>query len=269
MKKRNSFSLTGVALLLVSFFVITGCGSNTVSPGAETGTTPVAQSEKIIKVGTDPTFAPFEFKDEQDQLTGFDVDLMKAIGTDLGYTVKIESSGFDGLIPSLQAGKYDAVIAAMTITDERAKSVLFSDKYLMATQYIATKKDSKIKTVEDLKGKKVGVQNSTTGQTVLEKLGMVPKKYESVPDALMDLMNGGVDAVVADSPVVLYFIKQNPKSDVQYIKGDFPKEYYGVALKLGNQALNDKINASLKKLMVNGKYNEIYKKWFNEDAPKL
>lgn len=269
MNKRNSFSFTGVALLLTSLLVMTGCGVNNVSPGATAGNTPPAQSQKILKVGTDPTFAPFEFKDEKDQLTGFDADLMNAIGADMGYTVKVDSSSFDGLIPSLQAGRYDAIIAAMTITDARAKNVLFSDKYLMATQYIATKKDSKIKTVEDLKGKRVGVQNSTTGQTVLEKLGMVPKKYDTVPDALTDLMNGGLDAVVADSPVVLYFIKQNPESNVQYIKGDFPKEYYGIAFKLGNQALDDKVNASLKKLKENGKYNKIYKKWFNEDAPKL
>lgn len=269
MKKRNSVSFTGVALLLVSLLVISGCGANSVAPGASNGTTPPAPSENIIKVGTDPTFAPFEFKDEQDKLTGFDVDLMNAIGVDLGYTVKIEASSFDGLIPALQAGKYDAVIAAMTITDERSQNVLFSDKYLMATQYIATKKGSNIKTVEDLKAKKVGVQNATTGQTVLEKLGMAPRKYDTVPDALTDLMNGGLDAVVADSPVVLYFIKQNPTSNVQYIKGDFPKEYYGIALKLGNQALDDKINASMNKLRANGKYNEIYKKWFNEDAPKL
>jgi len=269
MKKRNSVSFIGVALLLASLFVMTGCGANTVSPGATEGTTPPAQSGNIIKIGTDPTFAPFEFKDEQDKLTGFDVDLMNAIGKDIGSTVKIESSSFDGLIPSLQAGKYDAIIAAMTITDDRSKNVLFSDKYLMATQYIATKKGSNIKTVEDLKGKKVGVQNATTGQTVLEKLGMAPKKYDTVPDALTDLVNGGLDAVVADSPVVLYFIKQYPKSDVQYIKGDFPKEYYGIAFKLGNQVLDDKMNASLKKLRENGKYNEIYKKWFNEDAPKL
>ncbi len=262
MKKTKSVRFTGVALLLVSLFVMTGCGASTVSPSP-------AQSEKILKVGTDPTFAPFEFKDEKDQLTGFDSDLIKAIGEDLGYTVKVESASFDGLIPSLQAGKYDAVIAAMTITDERAQNVLFSDKYLMATQYIATKKDSKIKTVEDLKGKKVGVQNSTTGQMVVEKLGMTPNKYDTVPDAITDLINGGLDAVVADSPVVLYFIKQNPNADVQYIKGDFPKEYYGIALKLGNQELDDKVNASLKKLRENGKYNEIYKKWFNEETPKI
>ena len=78
---------------------------------------------------------------------------------------------------------------------------------------------------------------------------MAPQKYDTVPDALTDLMNGGLDAVVADSPVVLYFIKQYPKSEVQYIKGDFPKEYYGIALKLGSQALDDKMNASLKKSM--------------------
>lgn len=266
--KNKNFRLIVVSLLVTSLLALAGCSAgNSSAPGNSTSSS--TPTEKVIKMGTDPTFAPFEFMDAQNQPTGFDVDLMKAIAADMGYTVKIEPSSFDGLIPSLQAGKYDAIIAAMTITDDRAKSVLFSDKYMMATQFIAVKKGSSIKSVDDLKGKKVGVQNATTGQTVLEKLGMTPKKYDTIPDALTDLINGGLDAVVADSPVVLYFIKQNPNANIQYVKGDFPKEYYGIAFKLGNKDLDDKVNVSLKKLIESGKYNDIYKKWFNEDAPQF
>lgn len=252
-----------LAALAVLTVLLTGCSSS------NQGSTGGGDSAKVLKVGTDPTFAPFEFIDTQNQPTGFDVDLMKAIATDMGYTAQFENSSFDGLIPSLQAGKYDTVIAAMTITPERAESIDFSDKYVMATQLIAVKKGSDIKSVDDLKGKRIGVQNSTTGQTVLEEMNISPKKYETIPDAMNDLINGGVDAVVADSPVVLYFIKQNPNANIMYIKGDFPKEYYGIAVKKGNSELQAKLNTALKNLKTSGKYNDIYKKWFNEDAPQV
>lgn len=119
-------------------------------------------------------------------------------------------------------------------------------------------------TPESAKVLKVG-----TDPTVMEKMGVDPKKYEAIPDAMNDLINGGLDAVVADSPVVLYFIKQNPNMDIEYVKGDFPKEYYGIAVKKGNSELQSKFNTALKNLQTSGKYNEIYKKWFNEDAPQL
>lgn len=259
---------TTLASLVILSLGLVGCG-NTSTPPAASSKTGSSETAKILKVATDPTFAPFEFMDNQNKPTGFDVDLINAIAAEMGYKTQIVSSSFDGLIPSLQAGNYDTVIAAMTITPERQQSVDFSDKYLMATQFVAVKKGSSITSVADLKGKKIGVQNSTTGQTVMEGMGINPKKYEAIPDAMNDLLNGGIDAVVADSPVVLYFLKQNPNANIQYLKGDFPKEFYGIAVKKGNADLQAKINESLKKLQDSGKYNDIYKKWFNEDAPKL
>ena len=111
--------------------------------------------KKSLKIGSDVAYAPFEFMDEKQQPTGFDMELIKALGADMGYTkVNIETASFDGLIASLEAGKYDAVISAMTITDKRSESVLFSDKYFQATQYIAMKKGATFKTLADLKGKR-------------------------------------------------------------------------------------------------------------------
>lgn len=264
-KKGLKIALASLVILSVG---LVGCGNTSATPDASKQAAK-SDSAKVLKVGTDPTFAPFEFVDEKNSTTGFDIDLMKAIADDMGYTVQYENSAFDGLVTSLQAGNYDAVIAAMTITPDRQASVDFSEKYLMAEQFIAVKKDSPIKTAADLKGKKVGVQSGTTGQTVAEGMGITPMKYDAIPDAMNDLLNGGVDAVVADSPVVLYFIKQNPNFNIQYVKGDFTKEYYGIAVKKGNTELKDKINASFKKLQDSGKYNDIYKKWFNVDAPAI
>jgi len=263
--EKKRFSLILVISLIIGVFTLTGCGSTAPVPNASTP--PVVP--KVLKVGSDIAYAPFEFMDANMKPVGFDIDLMDAIAKDMGYTTKYETSGFDGLPLTLSSGKYDAAISAMTITPDRAKSVLFSDKYFLATQYIAVKKDSSIKSVKDLKGKRVGVQNTTTGQDAVIALGINPKKYDTTPDALTDLVNGSLDAVVADSPVVLYFIKEKPSANIVAIPGDFPKEYYGIPMKLDNKDLAAKINASLKTVISNGKYNEIYKKWFNADAPKL
>lgn len=259
------FRLVMTGILTLSLLALTGCGS----ASAPTPATP-APVEKILKVGSDIAYAPFEFMDEKQQATGFDIELIQALGADMGYTkVNIETSAFDGLILALQAGKYDAVISAMTITEDRAKGVLFSDKYFLSGQYIAMKKGANFKKLEDLKGKKIGVQLNTTGQYAVEAKGMETKKYDTTPDALNTLLTGGVDAVVADSPVVLWFQAQNPTAQIESVDADSGKEYYGIAMKLGNTELAGKMNASLKKLIDNGKYNDIFKKWFKKDAPSI
>ncbi|HZW82097.1 MAG TPA: basic amino acid ABC transporter substrate-binding protein [Candidatus Deferrimicrobium sp.] len=265
---RNFTKKTIAASLVLCLGIIAGCG--TTKP---TTTTNVAPAEKkVLKVGSEAAYAPFEYKDEKtSEITGFDIELVTAVGKAAGFDeVKIENTAWDGLIPALNSKKTDIVISAMTITDERKQSALFSDKYFQATQYIAVKEGSTIKGSADLKGKRVAVQTNTTGQFVSEKLGVKEiKKFDTTPDALNALKIGAVDAVVADSPVVLWFIKQNPDAKVTSVTGDFDKEYYGMAMKLDNKELADKINAGLKQVKDSGKYNAIYKKYFNVDAPQF
>jgi len=270
MFKSTKFRLILSGLLSLSLLALAGCGSAAPATPAAPTPTPTPVVEKVLKVGSDIAYAPFEFMDEKQQATGFDIDLIRALGADMGYTkVNIETSAFDGLITALNAGKYDAVISAMTITDDRAKSVQFSDKYFISTQYIAMKKGSNFKTLADLKDKKIGVQLNTTGQFAVEKLGYPTKKYDTTPDALGDLLNGGVDAVVADAPVVIWFQTKNPTAQIESVDANTGEEFYGIAMKLGDKELGEKMNASLKKLISNGKYNEMYKTWFKKDAPKF
>jgi polar amino acid transport system substrate-binding protein len=268
-KMKKVFRLGIVSALMVSLLALSGCGGQQPTAPAGNAATGGAASEKVLKAGADIAYAPFEFMDDKQNPTGFDVDLLTEIGKDMGYTVKFETAAFDGLIAALGNGKFDVIASAMTITDERAKSVLFSDRYFESTQFIAVKKGSDIKSDADLKGKKVAVQQGTTGQMVVEGLGLNPKKFETVGDAINDMIIGGSDAVVADSPVILYFIKQNPDKNIEAVSGNFPKEYFGFAFKMDNKELADKVNATLKKFKENGKYNDIYKKWFNVAAPKF
>jgi len=264
---KPKFRLVLTGILALSLLALSGCGG-TSTPAPETPTPdPV---EKVLKIGSDIAYAPFEFMDEKQVATGFDIELIQALGADMGYTkVDIATAAFDGLIPALQAGNYDAVISAMTITEDRAKGVLFSDKYFLSGQYIAMKKGANFKSLEDLKGKRIGVQLNTTGQYAVEEKGMETKKYDTTPDAMNSLLTGGVDAVVADSPVVLWFQAQNPSAQIESVDANSGEEFYGIAMKLDNKELAAKMNASLKKLMENGTYNEIFKKWFKADAPKF
>lgn len=266
-------------MVIIGLLGLAGCGAgapaNSPTAPANSSTsgaaTPTPNQPKVIQVGSDLEGAPMEMVSKDNKPEGFDIDMMAAICKENNWEPKWESASFDGLIPSLQAGKYDAIMSSITITEERAKSVLFSDPYFMATQYIITKKDSTVKTEGDLKrpGLRVGVQNTTTGQIVCEKMGLNPKKYETMPDVFNALINGEVDAVVFDSVFALYFIQQNPGLPLTYVTGDFPKEYYGIAMQSGNKEMADKINAAIKKVKEDGTYNQIYKKWFGVDAPKF
>jgi ABC-type amino acid transport substrate-binding protein len=116
-----------------------------------------------LNVAQDMAYAPFEYINNAGKPEGFDVDLIRAIAAEMGFAVNLVNTNWDGIIPSLLSGNSDIIISAMTITEERSQSVTFSDPYFEATQYIAVKQGSSIKKLADLEGKKIGVQNATTG----------------------------------------------------------------------------------------------------------
>jgi len=182
--------------------------------------------------------------------------------------VKIKHVDWDGLFPALESGDINCIISSMTITPEREEIVDFSEPYFEATQIIAVKEGSDIKGLEDLVGRPVGVQQNTTGHYAVEKIeGMDEKdikKFPYTPDALINLTNGLVEAVVADAPVVFNYIKHNPDAGLTTVTDDFEKEYYGIAVKQGNEELLAKINEGLAKVKEDGTYDKIYKKYFGE-----
>lgn len=251
--------LTAVGLL----FGVAGCGGGGEEKEA------AKETKLVINAGADAVYAPFEYQGDSGKVEGFDADLIRAIGKAEGIEVNVKHVDWDGLFPALQAGDINAVISAMTITDERKEVVDFSDPYFESGQIIAVKKDSKIATLQELVGIPVGVQQNTTGQYALEKLKGINvddiKKYPTAPDALMNLQNGLVQAVVADAPVVLNYITTNPDCGLKTVKSDdFEKEYYGIAINKGDKELLTAINDGLKKIKADGTYDEIHKKYFGE-----
>lgn len=259
MKMKKLFTLAAVCAFFI--FALAGCGgSNSASSGSGSGA-------KVLKVGSSIDFAPFEFQDEtQKEYQGFDMDLIRAIGKEMGCEVEIQNLGFDGLIPALQGKNIDVAISGVTINDERKQNVLFSDPYYQAGLTMVVRSDEQaIHKFADLKGKKVAVQIGTTSAEEAKKIeGVQVKELNTPADCFMELKAGGVDAVINDRPVNDYYIVKNGAQGVKALDERLTAEDYGIAVGKDNKELQEKINAALKKIKENGEYDKIYAKWFGE-----
>jgi arginine/lysine/histidine/glutamine transport system substrate-binding/permease protein len=223
------------------------------------------------EVGTEPAFPPFEMKDEATgDLTGFDIELMTAMGEAAGREVKFITLPFDGLIPALQSKTISAAISGMTITAERAQTIDFSRPYFKAGLAIAVQEgNDSIKSLDDLKGKRIAVAIGTTGADQAAQVeGATVSTFDNSPLALQELLNGRVDAVVNDLPVTLYAIREANLTGLKIVGELVTEEYYGVALPKNSENL-EAMNTALETLLENGTYAEIYRRWFSADPPEL
>jgi len=254
---------------LLSFACVVTFAACGTSPSTSTG---VGTSGTTLKVATEPAFPPFESQAASGGgLEGFDIDLMNAIGEAAGLKVEFESLPFDGIIPALKAGTVDAAISAMTITAERAEAVSFSSPYFKAGLAIAVKAgDTATTSLDALKGKRIAVQIGTTGADEAKKVaGAKITTFDSAPLALQELANGNVDAVINDAPVTLYAVKSGNIPGVKVAADKLlTQEFYGIAMPKDSPTV-EKVNAGLKTIIENGKYTEIYKKWFDAEPPRL
>lgn len=230
----------------------------------------LAQAQ-TIKVGTHPTFAPFEFVDKEGKAIGFDIDLINEIAKANGDQIVFESMPFDGLIPSLITGNIDVIISGMTITEARQKRVDFSDGYYNSNLSILIKKDKEdvYTSAEALKGKVICTQIGTTGHEFAKTLTKEVKALNNEPDAIMELKNGGCEAVINDRPVNLYYLKASKSNDlIDFVDPKFEAnvDSFGIAIRKGNQELVDRINAGLQKITTNGVLDDLHIKWFGTNA---
>ncbi len=217
-----------------------------------------------IVMGTEATYPPFEYVDEKTrQITGFDVEIAEAIARKLGVKLVIKDIAFDGLIPALITGKIDMIVAAMTITEERAKMVAFSDPYFTAGQVIVVRKmDSfRPKSYKDLVGKRVGVQQGTTADIDVSKVsGVDIVRYTRFTDAFLDLALGRVDAVVLDAAPAQAYVKFNPSLIIS--SPVLSEEKFGIAVRKEDKDLLKIINEVLKELQAKTAYDYLLDKWF-------
>lgn len=258
MKLKKIMALAAACAFSVMAFA--GCGGSDQAASSGSGA-------KVLKVGSAIDFAPFEFQDEtQKEYQGFDMDLIRAIGKEMGMEVEIQNLGFDGLIPALQSKNVDVVISGMTINEERQQNVLFSEPYYQSGLTMVVREDEQaIQKFADLKGHKVAVQIGTTSAEEVKKIeGVEVKELNTPADCFMELKAGGADAVVNDRPVNDYFIKQNSATGVKALEEKLTAEDYGIAMAKDNAELQKKVNEALKKLHENGEYDKIFAKWFGE-----
>lgn len=232
-----------LTLVLAAGLLLGGCG----------------KKDELV-MGTNAAFPPFEYIGgaNGDEVVGFDVEIAKAIAKKAGKTLRIEDMEFDTLLTALDAGKVDFTIAGMTITDEREKSVDFSQPYYEATQAVIIRKDNgAIKSKADLDGKKISVQLGTTGNEVAKDFTADSNivAFNTGFEAVMELKNGKVDLMIIDEQPAQNFIKQNPELTI--LPMDFDAEYYGIAVKTGNSKLLDIINKTLEEIQTDGTYDKL------------
>jgi len=256
----------GVLIIVASLaLAITACTPPApAAPAAEAPAQQPAAAPVKIKVGTNAEYRPFEYVDESGEIVGFDVDLIKELAKRAGYEVELVNTKWDGIFTALAAGEFDVVASACTITDERKQSVDFTDPYFNAGQSIAVLADNDtIKTVEDLKGKRIGVQLGTTGDMEASKIeGAEVKRYEEITLAFQALANGDVDAIVNDTPTSADIIKANPEIKAKIVGEPFTNEFYGIAVNKGKPEIRDALNKALAEIKADGTYDQIYRKWF-------
>lgn len=230
---------------------------------ASTKATPVKSSYTIV---ADSSFAPFEYQDESGNYVGIDMELIKAIAKQQGFTITIQNPGFDAALNAVQAGQADAVIAGMSITDARKEIFDFSDAYYSSNILLAVKNGSDVTSYEDLKGKTVGAKNGTASYTFLDtnkdKYGYTLKAFDEASGMYDSLNSGSIDALMDDEAVLLYAIQQG-RNFATPIPGEKSGEY-GFAVKKGaNPELIEMFNNGLAALVESGKYDEILNKYFN------
>lgn len=265
--RTKSFSL----LALAAVFTLSACGgsqnsnSNSAASGAKAEGLDV---NKTYIVATDASYAPMEYM-ENNAVVGFSHDILDAAAKSQNVKLEFVNTPFKGLFANVDKGDSDIGLASITINDERKQQLDFSDPYFEATQMIVTTdRNANIKTFADLKTRPASVQAATSGDLILQDLqgkdSQNIKRFETMPLAFKELESGGVDAVVGDSSVVAYYVKQNPNAKLNtVVDPSFVKEHYGFAFKKGrNDGLREAINKGLAQIKTDGTYDKIHTQWF-------
>lgn len=219
---------------------------------------------KTLIMATNAEFPPYEYHEGKD-IVGIDVEIAKAVAEQMGAKFEVSDMAFDAIISAVDSGKADFGAAGMTVTEDRKKNVDFSDTYATSVQSVIVPENSDIKSIDDLKGKKIGVQQGTTGDIYATKdygkdaIQPFPKGV----DAVLALGAGKVDAVIIDGNTAKAFVAD--QKGLKLLDSAYAEEEYAICVKKGNTELRDGINAALKELKASGKLDEIVAKYIKAD----
>ncbi|WOV88956.1 amino acid ABC transporter substrate-binding protein [Sporosarcina oncorhynchi] len=251
--------LTLITVSIATVIILSACGSSKNN----------SADKDVLVIGVDDKFAPMGFRDENNELTGFDIDYAKAAAEHMGMTAKFQPIDWKTKETELSSGRIDLIWNGYTITEDRKGKVLFTKPYLKNAQVVATLTNSDIVTLNDLGGKKIGLQGLSSASDALNA-NPIQSKVKTVSEyadnvlALTDLKAGRVDAVVIDEVVIDYYMSKQ-YGIFKVIDESLAPEEYGVGVKKGNEDLLKKLQAALDKMNEDGSAATISTKWFGED----
>ena len=277
--------IKALASVMALTFLVAGCGasgesskSSSTASGSTSASSTVAVDKSWDKVkekgelvlGLDESFPPMGFRDEDNNIVGYDIDLAKEVASRLGVKLKLQPINWDSKDQELKTGNIDCIWNGFSINEERKKNILFSDPYMKNNQVVVVAADSKFKTLADLKGKSVSLQAQSSAADAIDKNTDFKKSLKDVVElkdntlCLMDLKTGNTDGVVMDEIVARYQIKMNSEK-YRILDESLAAEEYGVGFRKGDLQLMTQVNDTLKAMAKDGKIAEISNKWFGKD----
>ncbi|MBN6885430.1 polar amino acid transport system substrate-binding protein [Cytobacillus horneckiae] len=257
MKRKFAFKLISVFIISL----LAACSSTSAGESES--------DQKTIVIGIDDKFAPMGFRDENNEIVGFDIDLAKAVIEKMGATPKFQPIDWKTKESELSSGRIDLIWNGYTITDERKEKVLFTKPYLSNAQVAVTKADSELTELHVLEGKVVGLQSLSSAADALNA-NDISKNVKEITEfsdnvlALSDLKSGRLDAVIIDEVVIDYYMTKE-KDTFKILDESLAPEEYGIGVKKGNEQLLNELQSALDALIEDGTAGEISKKWFGED----
>lgn len=255
---RTKHILAGAGILASAALALTGCGNDAASEGAA----------KPLTVATDTAFVPFEFK-QGDTYVGFDIDLWTEIAREMGREFKLQPMDFNGILPALQTGQVDVALAGITITEERKAAIDFSDGYYDSGFMLMVPTDSELTGTDGLAGKTVAMKTGTSAnEWAKDNLPDTELRlFPNIDNAYLELQSGRVDAAMHDTPNVLYYIKQNGGGKVKAVGEQQMAHQYGIGFPKDSELVPE-VNEALATIKQDGRYQEIYEKWFGAAPSK-
>lgn len=261
--------------LIITVLIATGCASGGKEKPRKDNWNDFQTYKKVV-IGFDNTFVPMGFQDKSGKNIGFDIDLANAVFEKYGIKVEWQAINWDLKETELKNGNIDLIWNGYSKTEERESVVQFTKQYMVNEQVIVVKKSKNIKSISELKDKVLGAQNGSSGYDIFNEKPEILKnivknndatQYESFNEALIDLENDRIDALLIDRVYANYYLKQQNKlEDFSILDAGFDSEAFAVGARKADITLVNKINEAFYELYKTGKFQEISKKWFGEDV---
>lgn len=251
--------------LVLAAGMMAGCGGEKKAASAPAG-------KNVLKVATNATYVPFEFKTKDGKdYTGYEIDVVRAVAKEMGKDVEFRNIAFDGLIPSLQSKEVDMSASGMTATKERAEKILFAAPFYETKLAVVTKADSDIHSVDDMnKGQEIAVQVGTTAAYYAQYKGMKTRNFDHSSDIVMELKAGGAVAGILDKPAADYFVATDGKGAFRVVDvPDSKVQYFAFGFNKDNKQLQQEVNKAIADLKQKGTLNELHEKWFKTPLPEM